>query len=90
MGVSYLSIDWRPSAEAAFRQAGFEVWKARPQGWLAMARLKDAKGIINANFSCRPGTTTSVTLTLKSESHSEEDLQIHSKRLFALVDVLLE
>lgn len=74
------------AAEAAFRQAGFDVWKSRPQGWLAMARLEDSKDVIQANFACRPGATTSITLTLKSESHKEEELQVYSKRLFALVD----
>lgn len=77
-------------AEAAFRQADFNVWKSRPQGWLAMAKYEDAKGVIQANFACRPGATTSVTLTLKSEVHEEEVLQEHSERLFALVDAQLD
>ena len=76
-------------AEAAFRQADFDVWKSRPQGWLAMAKFQDTKGVIQANFACRPGATTSVTLTLKSEVHEEEELQEHSERLFAFVDAQL-
>jgi hypothetical protein len=77
------------AAEAAFRQADFDVWKSRPQGWLAMAKFHDPKGVIQANFACRPGATTSVTLTLRSEVHEEEELREHSKRLFALVDAQL-
>jgi Tfp pilus assembly protein PilX len=78
------------AAEAAFRQAEFEIWKSRPQGWLAMAKLQDPKGVIQANFACRPGATTSVTLTLKSDAHEEEALREYSERLFALVDAQLK
>lgn len=61
--------------EAAFRQAGFDPWKLRPIGWLAMAKRLESGGEIQANLSVRPGNPVSALLLMTSDRHTVEALQ---------------
>jgi hypothetical protein len=62
------------AAERALVNAGFEIWKKRPAGWLLMARRGDPKGTIQANIACRPGKKALVMVTLESESALDSEL----------------
>jgi hypothetical protein len=73
-------------ANQAFRNTGFEVWKERPLAWLVMAKLVDEQGTIQANAACRPGITTSITITLDSDVHDEVHLKNLLTRLFEHFD----
>ena len=61
--------------EPAYQKAGFQTWKLRPIGWLALAKLQESGTDVQSTLSARPGKPASATLVITSESQSQEQLQ---------------
>jgi len=78
------------AAEKAFSNAGFEIWKRRPLGWLLMAKREGPKGTIQANVACRPGRRAIVLLTLESDHDSEPELHDLAKEILSEVNSQLQ
>jgi len=71
------------AADKAFDEAGFNIWKRRPIGWIVLAKKETGGSVITANAASRPGNLSNLTFTLESAGHTEEDLK-------ALVDSLFQ
>lgn len=61
-------------AGEAFTGLGFDLLKRRPMAWLLQARRETASGSIQASYVGRPGPTASATITLWSDSASDDAL----------------
>jgi hypothetical protein len=61
--------------EPAYQKAGFQTWKLRPIGWLALAKRQESGTDVQSTLSARPGKPASATLVITSESQSQEQLQ---------------
>jgi hypothetical protein len=74
----------------AFAEAGFEVWKKRPMGWLSLAKKTVAGVEVAANLSARPTQPPSFTLTLDAEGLAQDRLQELAKEILTHLEETLE
>jgi hypothetical protein len=70
------------AADRAFEEAGFDIWKRRPLGWIVLANKEVAGVKITANAACRPGQNAVVTFTLECPALEKEALQEMLEGLF--------
>ena len=61
--------------ESAYQKAGFNTWKKRPLGWLALAKRQEADSDVQSTLSARPGNPPAATLVITSEKQTQEQLQ---------------
>ncbi len=61
--------------ESAYKKAGFNTWKKRPIGWLALAKRQEVDSDVQSTFSARPGNPSVATLVITSEKFPAEQLQ---------------
>jgi hypothetical protein len=61
--------------EPAYQKAGFNTWKKRPIGWLALAKRQEPDSDVQSTLSARPGNPSAVTLVITSEKQPLEQLQ---------------
>jgi hypothetical protein len=73
------------AADKAFEEAGFDIWKRRPLGWIVLANKDAEGGKITANAACRPGQNAVVTFSLECPVLDEEALQEMLEALFGSV-----
>jgi len=71
---------------STFSKCGFNVWKKREIAWLALAKRTENGKEIDSNFSARPGNPTPVTLTVSSDSLTEDVLRPFAQQFFAALD----
>lgn len=72
----------------AFAQAGFQIGRLRPVGWLVLASKKDSIGEIQSNLSARPGNPVTVTLILTSNVHSQDELTKQTEAVWQALSAL--
>ena len=72
--------------ESAYRQAGFQTWKLRPIGWLALAKRQEAGTDVQSTLSARPGNPASATLVIISETQSLEQLQAWAAEIWQALE----
>jgi hypothetical protein len=60
--------------EPAYQKAGFQTWKLRPLGWLALAKRTENGADVQSSLSARPSKPAMATLVISSEKHSQEQL----------------
>jgi hypothetical protein len=63
------------SFEGAYKKAGFNTWKKRPIGWLALAKRQEVDTDVQSTFSARPSSPSAATLVITSEKFPQEQLQ---------------
>lgn len=70
------------SPNAAFQETlallpdlGYIIWKTRPLAWLVIANRELPDGKVNATISFRPGDGAILSISLTSETMSEDPLQ---------------
>ena len=61
--------------EPTYQKAGFNTWKKRPLGWLALAKRQESDSDVQSTLSARPGNPSAATLVITSEKHTQEQLQ---------------
>ena len=61
--------------EGAYKKAGFNTWKKRPIGWLALAKRQEVDTDVQSTFSARPSSPSAATLVITSEKFPQEQLQ---------------
>lgn len=76
------------AAEQAFEEAGYDIWKRRPLGWLLMANKDVDGGRITGNGSARPGANSVVTFSLECPDLTEEELNQALEALFSAVEAI--
>ena len=54
---------------------GYIIWKTRPLAWLVIANRELPEGKVNATIAFRPGDGAILSISLASETISEEILQ---------------
>ena len=54
---------------------GYIIWKTRPLAWLVIANRELPEGRVNATIAFRPGDGAILSISLASETISEEILQ---------------
>jgi len=62
--------------EPAYQKAGFNIWKKRPIGWLALAKRQQADSEVQSTLSARPGNPSAATLVITGEKQTQEQIQI--------------
>jgi hypothetical protein len=72
--------------ESAYQKAGFQTWKLRPIGWLALAKRQEAGTDVQSTLSARPGKPASATLVITSENHSREQLQAWAAEIWQCLE----
>jgi len=72
--------------ESAYQKAGFQTWKLRPIGWLALARRQESGSDVQSTLSARPGNPASATLVITSEHHSLEQLQVWAAEIWQALE----
>ena len=72
--------------EPAFQKAGFQTWKLRPIGWLALAKRQETGTDVQSTLSARPGKPASATLVITSESQSKEQLQAWAAEIWQCLE----
>ena len=72
--------------EPAFQKTGFQTWKLRPIGWLALAKRHDSGVDIQSSLSARPGNPSLATLVITSETHSQDQLQAWAAEIWAALE----
>jgi hypothetical protein len=70
----------------ALPEMGYAVWKTRPIGWLIIANRETAQGTLNTTLSLRPGAGAVLSLSLASDTLSEEELRKHILELLGQID----
>jgi len=61
--------------EGAYKKVGFNTWKKRPIGWLALAKRQEVDSDVQSTLSARPGNPSAATLVITSEKQTQEQLQ---------------
>jgi hypothetical protein len=72
--------------ESTYQKAGFQTWKLRPIGWLALAKRQETGSDVQSTFSARPGNPASATLVITSESQSQEQLKAWAAEIWQALD----
>ena len=72
--------------ESAYQKAGFQTWKLRPIGWLALARRQESGSDLHSTLSARPGNPASATLVITSVHHSLEQLQAWAAEIWQALE----
>jgi hypothetical protein len=72
--------------ESAYQKAGFQTWKLRPIGWLALAKRQETGTDVQSTLSARPGNPASATLVITSESQSKEQLQAWAAEIWQCLE----
>jgi hypothetical protein len=72
--------------EGAFLKAGFNTWKKRPLGWLALAKRQEADSDVQSTLSARPGNPSATTLVITSEKQTQEQLQAWAVEIWKSLD----
>ena len=72
--------------EPAYQKAGFQTWKLRPIGWLALAKRQEPGTDVQSTLSARPGKPASATLVITSESQSQEQLQAWAAEIWQCLE----
>jgi hypothetical protein len=75
------------AALTAMANAGFQVWKKRPIGWLVLAKRKVPEGLVQVNLAFRPGAAA--TLSLTGDGVPSETLHALGEQAFAALDAAL-
>ena len=76
------------AAEQAFEEAGYDIWKRRPLGWLLRANKDFEGGKITGNGSARPGANSVVTFSLECPDLTEAELKKALEALFTTVQAI--
>ena len=72
--------------ESAYQKAGFQTWKLRPIGWLALAKRQEAGTDVQSTLSARPGNPATATLVITSENQSREQLQTWAAEIWQAIE----
>jgi hypothetical protein len=72
--------------EPAYLKAGFNTWKKRPVGWLALAKRQEADSDVQSTLSARPGNPSAATLVITSEKQTQEQLQAWAVEIWKSLD----